>query len=154
MVDTFMSRDSDSPIIQREKDAVIEWLASDKVFHIMRDHHAHCTSILAGMWGAKISQHRSEIAAASYKILKRNHRMEYDYDQLLLSKYMWPIAIKNMMAHDSYCCKRFPHVKPFPTKRIGVLFIGSRGLPGEGLKFVCPKKCRPLNATSPEWKFC
>lgn len=49
MVDAFMSRDSDSLIIQREQDAVAEWLASDRVFHIMRDHHLHCTAILGGI---------------------------------------------------------------------------------------------------------
>jgi hypothetical protein len=42
MVDILMSRDSDSPIINREEDAVLEWFASDKTFHIMRDHPAHC----------------------------------------------------------------------------------------------------------------
>jgi hypothetical protein len=37
-----MSRDSDSPLISREKEAVTEWLASNKSFHIMRDHPVHC----------------------------------------------------------------------------------------------------------------
>lgn len=49
LVDTAMSRDSDSPIIPREEDAVREWLASDRIFHIMRDHPMHCTSILGGI---------------------------------------------------------------------------------------------------------
>jgi hypothetical protein len=49
MVDTIMSRDSDSQIIPREEDAVREWLASDRIFHIMRDHPDHCTSILGGI---------------------------------------------------------------------------------------------------------
>ena len=35
-VDVFVSRDADSCLIQREKDAMIEWLASNKLFHIMR----------------------------------------------------------------------------------------------------------------------
>ncbi len=35
-VDVFMSRDSDSIIIQREVDSVNAWLESDKVGHIMR----------------------------------------------------------------------------------------------------------------------
>ncbi len=35
-VDVFMSRDSDSNILQREVDSVNEWLASGKVGHIMR----------------------------------------------------------------------------------------------------------------------
>lgn len=37
-----MSRDSDSAITSREEEAVGEWLASNKSFHIMRDHPAHC----------------------------------------------------------------------------------------------------------------
>jgi len=35
-VDAFMSRDSESLIIQREVDSVNVWLQSDKVGHIMR----------------------------------------------------------------------------------------------------------------------
>ena len=35
-VDLFMSRDSDSLILQREVDSVNAWLESDKVGHIMR----------------------------------------------------------------------------------------------------------------------
>jgi hypothetical protein len=46
LVDTFMSRDADSPIIPQEEDAVREWLSGDRIFHIMRDHPLHCVSIL------------------------------------------------------------------------------------------------------------
>ena len=48
MVDTLMSRDSDSVIITREQDAVAEWLASNKTFHIMRDHPYHNLFFLGG----------------------------------------------------------------------------------------------------------
>ena len=40
-VDVFMSRDSDSAIIQREVDSVKVWLKSDKVGHIMRGMFIH-----------------------------------------------------------------------------------------------------------------
>jgi hypothetical protein len=52
MVDALMSRDSDSQIVPREEDAVHEWLKSDKIFHVMRDHPAHCLFgfILGGMY--------------------------------------------------------------------------------------------------------
>ena len=36
---------------QRERDAVNEWLRSNKTFHLMRDHPWHGSEILAGMWG-------------------------------------------------------------------------------------------------------
>ncbi|KZS20680.1 Uncharacterized protein APZ42_012561 [Daphnia magna] len=42
MVDSLMSRDSDSRIVPREVEAVQEWLDSHYMFHIMRDHPAHC----------------------------------------------------------------------------------------------------------------
>ena len=52
-VDRLMSRDSDSPILQREVDAVGEWLQSDKTFHAMRDHPLHCSVQLLG--GTKLT---------------------------------------------------------------------------------------------------
>jgi len=52
-VEVVISRDIDSRLNSREKYAVNEWLASDKCFHIMRDHPMHDVPILGGMWGAK-----------------------------------------------------------------------------------------------------
>lgn len=53
-VDVFISRDCDSRLSDREKQAVDEWLSSDKQFHCMRDHEAHkFPPVLGGMWGAK-----------------------------------------------------------------------------------------------------
>lgn len=44
-----MSRDADSRIIPREEAAVREWLTTDRIFHVMRDHPYHCTPILGGI---------------------------------------------------------------------------------------------------------
>jgi len=52
-IDIMISRDTDSRLNYREKAAVDEWIASDKKFHIMRDHPAHGFPILGGMWGIK-----------------------------------------------------------------------------------------------------
>jgi hypothetical protein len=46
-----MSRDLDSALTQRERDAVNVWLASNKSFHSMRDHPMHGVPMLGGMWG-------------------------------------------------------------------------------------------------------
>jgi len=51
--DIMISRDTDSRLSLRERAAVDEWLASDKNFHIMRDHPYHKTEILGGMWGCR-----------------------------------------------------------------------------------------------------
>ncbi len=50
MVDTMMSRDSDSAIIAREQAAVSEWLASNKTFHLMRDHPLHYSFFVGCGW--------------------------------------------------------------------------------------------------------
>jgi hypothetical protein len=52
-VEIMMSRDCDSRITEREKLAVDEWLNSDKIFHIMRDHPHHEFRILSGMFGTR-----------------------------------------------------------------------------------------------------
>jgi hypothetical protein len=52
-VEVMMSRDTDSRFWLREKLAVDEWLNSDCIFHIMRDHPYHFFPILAGMFGTK-----------------------------------------------------------------------------------------------------
>ena len=52
-VEIMMSRDTDTRFLLREKMAVDEWLKSDKLFHIMRDHPHHAYKILAGMFGTR-----------------------------------------------------------------------------------------------------
>ncbi|KAI9563629.1 hypothetical protein GHT06_011093 [Daphnia sinensis] len=154
MVDTLMSRDSDSQIIPREEDAVREWLASDRMFHIMRDHPWHCRFIVGCCWGVKINQDRTTIVTAAEKLFSENHQHVYDYDQKLLDRLVWPIAKTNLVAHDSYCCESIGFSKPFPTKRQGGLFIGYRAVPSEELRGPCPEKCRPQNVTSSDWNHC
>lgn len=70
-VDVFVSRDCDSRLSDREYQAVLQWLNSDKQFHAMRDHPAHGIPVLGGMWGAK-----------------RDHliNLDYMYKQLCKSK--------------------------------------------------------------------
>lgn len=132
-----------------------------------------------GCWGVKISQDRPAIVRAAKQMFSENHLHEYDYDQKLLDRFIWPIATTNMarmtpkiesisavepitfirilitqMAHDSYCCEKIPLGQPFPTQRKDGFFIGWRAVPTEELQFPCPQRCRPVNVTSPDWNFC
>ena len=54
-VDLFLSRDLDSRFSEREQEAVYEWVNGEKIFHIIRDHPEHGTSILGGTWGCKLT---------------------------------------------------------------------------------------------------
>ena len=52
-VEIMMSRDTDTRFLLREQLAVKQWLQSNKIFHIMRDHPHHDFVILAGMFGTR-----------------------------------------------------------------------------------------------------
>ncbi len=52
-VSEWHSRDLDSHISLREATAVAEWAASNRSYHIMRDHPFHSVEILGGMFGMR-----------------------------------------------------------------------------------------------------
>lgn len=114
-VEIMLSRDTDSRLSLREKTAVDEWLASDKDFHIMRDHPAHDALIMGGMWGARGT------------ILKDIKRMIDEYqkgdfwqvDQNFLREKVYPLVKDISFVHDEFFEK-----KPFPTARNNYEFVG------------------------------
>ena len=68
-VEISISRDGDSLISMREKVCVDDWLKSDKILHIIRDHCYHSKEMMAGMWGIrKINNKYIDIE----KLLKNN----------------------------------------------------------------------------------
>jgi hypothetical protein len=100
---------------QREKDAVDEWLKSDKGFHIMRDHPYHTTEILGGMWGSKkgvipkIKEYISDYVKGNF----------WQVDQNFLKQKIYPIIKNNSLVHDEF----FEKV-PFPSIRPKNIFVG------------------------------
>jgi hypothetical protein len=108
-VELFMSRDVDTKILIREKLAVDEWINSDFLLHIMRDHPYHHFPIQAGMFGIK----KSEI----YFIDKINSFNQNDtkiYDQDFLRDIIYPLYKDNCIIHASFHklegdkCRDFP----------------------------------------------
>jgi hypothetical protein len=114
-VDVVIVRDCDSRLNQREKDAVDEWLISDKGFHIMRDHPAHGTEILGGMWGSK----KGTVNNMKELIDEYMKGDFWQVDQNFLREKIYPSVKDNSMVHDEF----FEH-KPFPTKREPKRFVG------------------------------
>ena len=114
-VEVMLSRDTDSRLGARERAAVAAWLASDRDFHVMRDHPLHETSILGGLWGVRGSCLRDiEALAAAYP-----QRNAYDVDQRFLEDVVAPRVRDRWLEHDGY----FAH-NPFPTGRAGREFVG------------------------------
>jgi len=114
-VDVVIVRDCDSRLNVREKEAVDEWINSDKGFHIMRDHPNHGIEILGGMWGSKkgtVNQMKSLID----EYLKGDF---WQVDQNFLREKIYPLIKNNVVIHDEFFDK-----KNFPSFRMGKFFVG------------------------------
>ena len=98
MVEVMMSRDTDTQLLLREKLCVDEWLKSDKLMHIMRDHPYHNYLVQAGMFGIRKPTMFSWI---EYLDKYCNVNNLY-YDQIFLKDIVYPMYIDNMMIHASF----------------------------------------------------
>jgi hypothetical protein len=160
-VDVFLSRDTDNALIERDRDAVFEWLESTSLeCHTMRDNMGHDVPLLGGMWG-----YRGQPEGKLLEQLKTTiytPATQKGADQEALAAHLWPHL--KCLAHDAYHCgsPKFNDAKwlPFPSKRedgqgnppvatgVGVPppCPGCPIDPGQ----VCPEKCRK----KPEWVTC
>ena len=111
-VEIMMSRDTDTRILLREKLAVEEWLASGKLFHIMRDHPHHYNldyRINAGMFGTRKINVLSWLNA-----INTTNNIGKFTDQTFLNQYIYPLIKNNCLVHTSFqvypeeTSKRFP----------------------------------------------
>jgi len=111
-VEINLSRDTDTRFLLREKLAVEEWLKSDKIFHIMRDHPHHRFPILGGMFGIKKNNLiKSWKYLIDNKIVQNSPR---NYDQTFLQNIIYPIIFKKSLVHSSFYKYKNECVKPFP----------------------------------------
>jgi hypothetical protein len=97
-VELMMSRDTDTRILLREKLAVDEWLKSDKLIHIMRDHPYHNYKIQGGMWGIK----QNDLCDWNKLINDVRQTSNRLYDQLFMSNMIYPIYKNHAMIHASF----------------------------------------------------
>lgn len=111
-VEINMSRDCDTVILLREKLAVVQWIESGKLFHIMRDHPHHNMAIMGGMFGT-----RKNPKIPSWKAHMKNvpqYNTSYMYDQVFLQQIVYPIVRDDAMIHSSFVrgdgenCLNFP----------------------------------------------
>ena len=117
--DVMISRDTDSRLNLREKNAVDEWLTSDKDFHIMRDHPYHNTLILGGMWGV-----RNGVLKNILTLIENYNKGDFwQVDQNFLREKIYPIVVNTTYVHDSYHNFNL-WSKKFSTERINQEFVG------------------------------
>ena len=111
-VEVMLVRDTDTRFLLREKLAVVEWLQSDKLFHIMRDHPHHTFCILGGMFGARKIPKIKSWTEIMNKFIQYGSR---DYDQNFLQNYIYPIIKNDCVIHSSFNFIE-PQCKPFPIR--------------------------------------
>lgn len=114
-VEIMISRDTDSRLNNRESLAVDKWINSQYQFHIMRDHPAHATQILAGMWGVKAPLLRN-MKELINDYVKGNF---WQVDQNFLREIIYSKVARVSMVHDPF----FEKIN-FPSPRINYEFVG------------------------------
>lgn len=114
-VEIMICRDCDSRLSMREKNAVDEWINSDKKFHIIRDHPLHHFKIMGGLFGVK------KDCFNNFSDLYQNYCKPnaYNGDQFFLQDIIYPLIQNNSIIHDEF----FENNK-FPTERNHYEFIG------------------------------
>ena len=101
-VEYFISRDADSRISERDSTAVQEWINSNKLYHIIRDHPiGHAWPINAGMWGCKGNTICNISEQIKNYIIGKNY-YEKSIDQCFLRDVIYPKTLNSLFLHDEY----------------------------------------------------
>lgn len=98
-VERFICRDLDSPLLPRDRQAVIDWENSEKSAHAITDSVSHNIPMMGGMIGFVASEFRERLNCDSWEDLILNAEESisgsYDFsikgeDQVLLVEYIYP----------------------------------------------------------------
>lgn len=92
-------RDVINRISKKEADAVNEWIKSETVFHIIRDHDKHIYPITNNFFGINCDKFRN-LLNNNTKI--NSNKTSFDF---YLTNILWPLIKENYIAHNR--CKMF-----------------------------------------------
>lgn len=128
----YLCRDVDSRLNIRDKATVDAWLASEKNFHIVRDHRHHSAVIMACSFGYRGSWLLD--MKECYDTFTR--RDFYGVDQEFLARHLYPLVRDKSLIHASFH-KHETHAQDFPTHPPFAGFVGaySRSAP-RAFKFL------------------
>jgi len=126
--DLLFVRDADSRIHDRDVACIEDFVASDKLLHIIRDHKGHNTLIMGGIWGIR----KKALLGQSLKdIIQRwlndnGHPRNYGMDQVFLGRVIYPMLVKSAMIHDANMHFRQSEsvFQPFRVDVVNKLFVG------------------------------
>jgi GR25 family glycosyltransferase involved in LPS biosynthesis len=96
------SRDVDSPITDRDIWTMNDFINSNKLFHIVRDHYWHKNKIMGGIYGIK-KELKINIYDEFNKWKKDNNITKFYYgtDERFLQEYLYPLIIPYALIHSN-----------------------------------------------------
>lgn len=100
-VDLMLVRDADSRIHWKDRWAIQQFVKSDAVLHIIRDHKEHTSPILGGLWGLRKTDFSVQRAYEQYVEDKSlGHR--WAHDQNFLADIVYPKFKSQAIVHFSH----------------------------------------------------
>ena len=100
LVDICIIRDADSRIYERDIGCINDFIESNALFHIIRDHPNHYHKIMAGMWGIKKNLIPVSIQQLYINWTHMKDINDFWADTLFLCEVIYPIVIHNTLVHD------------------------------------------------------
>jgi protein O-GlcNAc transferase len=101
-VEVMCVRDADSRINERDKACIEDFMNSDKLFHIIRDHPNHHHPIMGGMWGVKKNYMNVRLLDAFQRWKQSNSSAEFWNDMDFIKNFFYPDVLPVAMIHDEY----------------------------------------------------
>lgn len=125
-VELMIVRDVDSRLYERDISVISDFIASDKLFHIVRDHPNHFHKILAGVFAIRRGLLNVPLRAIFEEYRKTQEVSTFWNDQEFLASVFYPQVLPVAMIHDDVQEFEHTHVKT-PIKapiKDGLHFIG------------------------------
>lgn len=129
----YLVRDCDSRLNPRELQATVEWLSSDKPFHVIRDHPGQRVAMPGGLWGGTTGHINIATLLTQWRGNKQGGSRDsiYNNDQLFLRDMVWPRIKLHCLQHDFCTNPEFRPTAPFTAKFGDYRFCGERIMPDE-----------------------
>lgn len=114
-VEVAIIRDADSRVYERDRMCIQEFVNSNKLFHIIRDHPNHHHRIMGGMWGIKKGLLHKKLQDIFIEWRQTNTATEFWNDMDFLRDIFYPAVIPVAMIHDELQNFEVNQIKtPFP----------------------------------------
>jgi len=129
-VEICIIRDADSRLYERDEACIREFVESDRLSHIIRDHPNHHHKMMAGMWGIRKEAIKHCLQGSGIRALFEYWKQVWPSDTFwsdtdFLCQMLYPQLVQNALIHDETQHFEPPHMKrPFQIPLKDDDFVG------------------------------